>query len=277
MSAWVLDEKAKTVRAVFASTEEFARAVAAAENSPKNAGRRDSGQQPYTRSWDDMVPTVDAWQKLIATGWTEGAEKASRMAEGLGVFSATSAIRPEMYFADEGDCVDIGRYLEGDDECWQAQRDVPSPAAGRVATVVLSSSLSAGVDAKNMQAAAVIVAALVDALESAGQRVELHVTYCCCFGVYKGEVTHTVKRAEDPLDLVRVCGALHVATFRRGWFRLAESCPVDIGRGYGCPIEPEPGRWPEGAIVVHVNEVYRKGAAWIRETARTLLGAEAVA
>jgi hypothetical protein len=182
-----------------------------------------------------------AAERLLRDGWPEGAEQAAKMQARLvfAVAEANVAERHVTYYDVAGEEPDVGRYLAGEPENMLDFRLEDVPAFGRVAQVVFDGCVSAGVKAKHLMQAAVIVGALIDSLELSGIRCEFvvryrHRTVCNndAGSIVACELEHWVKRANHPLDLAKVVAAMHPSAFRRVAFRWIE-CLNGINGGYG--------------------------------------------
>jgi hypothetical protein len=134
------------------------------------------------------------------------------------------------------------------------------PAFGRVAQVVFDGCVSAGVKARHLMQAAVIVGALIDSLELAGVRCEFVVRYrhssVCKDDAGRRvdcELEHWVKRANHPLDLAKVVAAMHPSSFRRVAFRWIE-CLNGIDGGYGS-VDTSKRNAETGSVAIRMAEL----------------------
>jgi hypothetical protein len=261
--------------ATFDSLGDFIAATEAAQNSPANKEHNDADCRGRGRDWDDGVATLADWRSLMRIGWTEGArlakEQSGRLAAQVTAAVTELAPRPVIAWGDEGDEVDVGRLNDGDDDHWIRQENEPARACGRVATLVVGGTVHAGVNSAAIQKSAVAIAAAIDALETAGVRVEVRLVHSITCSGNVSEIDVCLKRAEDPLDMTLLASGLHVCTFRRGAFRLWEAVPWDIGGGYGRPTEPSAKFKASGARVVSLIQLCRAAESGGSETWATEL------
>lgn len=211
---------------------------------------------------------------LLRAGWPAGAEQARALSAQLSADTsdAMTAERPAPIWDVAGDDADVSRYLEGEPENMVAWMPEVVPAAGRVVRLLLGGRVAFHVGEEQMKAAAVMVAAAADALESRGVRVEVVVAYGMTFGKTHLEIRHRLKAAEEALDLPRVVAGMHPSAFRRVVFRWMETFPDLTGcYGSGATVTVT-----EGDVLFDINRLgVIKPAdrpAWLREQAEAVLG-----
>lgn len=173
----------------------------------------------------DGYTSRDAALALAATGWTEGAEKAKVIAEPL--FTEVSSLieRQDMCYDVEGIGIDIGRYLDGEPECWQRwEHSIVEGSGNKVIKLCFNISASGGISTDVITARGSIVAALIELLEYAGNRVEVYAAFGGkASSRYTQEAKILVKSADQPLDSPRIAFALaHPAMLRRLMFNFIE-------------------------------------------------------
>jgi hypothetical protein len=211
---------------------------------------------------------------LLRAGWPAGAEQARALSAQLSADTsdAMTAERPAPVWDVAGDDADVSRYLEGEPENMVAWVPEMVPAAGRVVRLLLGGRVVFHVGEEIMKAAAVMVAAAADALESRGVRVEVVVAYATMFGKTHLEIRHRLKAAEEALDLPRVVAGMHPSAFRRVVFRWMETFP-DLTGSYGSGGTVTV---TEGDVLFDINRIgVIKPAdrpAWLREQAEAVLG-----
>ena len=220
------------------------------------------------------TPSYAAAVALLKTGWPAGAERARALSASLAgsLAAADSCERPAPVWDVSGDDADVSRYLEGEPENMVAWVPEMVPAAGRVVRLLLGGRVAFHVNEEQMKAAAVMVAAAADALESRGVRVEVVVAYAMMWKTTHLEIRHRLKAAEEALDLPRVVAGMHPSAFRRVCFRWMET-HADLPGTYG-----EGGKVTvaEGDVLLDINRIgVIKPAdrpAWLREQAEAVLG-----
>jgi hypothetical protein len=102
-----------------------------------------------------------------------------------------------------GAYVDVGRYCEGVPECMLTFEESESPQAGFV-SIHVSTGVNACVTTEEIQVHGAAVGALVDALESVGQRVKLTWERSSYGGDWQITLSMTLKDYDQPLDLDRL-------------------------------------------------------------------------
>jgi len=188
---------------------------------------------------------------MARNGWKEGRENMVKtMAQ-----ARPSVSLPPAYTLDVG-----GAYPEpcsaaaGAPDCMVSFDPVESRVKPivRIAVNVWASSAYRAEEFINYGAA---VVSYIDAVESAGFRVELTMLCHCKIDrtgdTYSGRVL--IKRAEEPLDIDRVTYCLtHPSMFRRLWFthmQIGEGARVNMP-GCGYPRNPEPSDFDAGQLIV---------------------------
>ncbi len=127
-----------------------------------------------------------------------------------------------------GDALDVGRYLDGEPECF-ASLDNGQPRAKRV-HIIVNAGYIHNVQNKSILRRQKRLVRLIDWLES--QNVRCQVT--ALSSSQTGHFEVIVKQYHDPLDLNDVAITMHTAWYRRLYFRFAEYSPTWQG-GYGTP------------------------------------------
>lgn len=177
--------------------------------------------------------------RMIEIGWTEGADRARKVRDGI---IASAPLAPRMVRYDVAGAVpDVRRALAGNPA---AMRRTATTEDKRrpVITLQVGIFVSALVDANKLHDAAAAMAATIDTLESGGYRC--HVLAVCQMPdenhspTFSGEIVTQVKAPGDPLSLADaafICG--HPAYFRRLCFYLTatESLMRPAGNHMGMP------------------------------------------
>lgn len=114
---------------------------------------------------------------LAREGWPEGRKQAQRFINRLDVSGRIA--KPEIIYDVVGNCgIDMGRFVMGDPECVMdmidsSEESIRNSEGGKIIHLVYNISASAGISADIMMRRGAATMALVDALETAGRRVEI--------------------------------------------------------------------------------------------------------
>jgi len=181
--------------------------------------------------------------QLALGGWVQGADRSKKISSPL--FDRVSSLieKPEIVYDVEGMQIDIGRYMDNEPECWQRyEYKIEEGTGTRIIKLLYNVSASAHVSKEVIEAKGAIVSVLIELLEYAGNRVEVHVGDAGAAGGYHYENYTIIKRADQPLDMPRIAFAIaHPAMLRRLGFSCIERIPIEwwlsFGRGYGRPAE----------------------------------------
>ena len=204
----------------------------------------------YSREWNGNVSWLEA-KKLALQGWQDGLEQVKKYQTEITPQITEKVIRPSQIYDVAGYNVDVGRYLSNDPECFVSREFVVNNSPGRVFTLVCSISFSAAIKSETIIQRGAIICALVDAIEYAGQGVEVICNEASSVssnseyrkGKHKEkgwfEVDVTVKKPNQPLEMIELAFCLaHPAMLRRVMFSVAEiEGWSDFARGYGYPAE----------------------------------------
>lgn len=192
-----------------------------------------------SQPWNGNVTLSEAYA-LAVKGWPEGADMVRER-----TLSRPAPIAPhwDPVIGDEGDEVCVDRWMGGDPEHWMRLSTTPktSPATR---TLLVNGTCSSGVSAATIIDRGVAVCRVIDAMETAGERCEVWITWAL-----DGEagITHEVrvkiKVASEPMDMDRVAYWLcHPSAMRRIIIRHIEHVPArSISCSlYGRPCEADP-------------------------------------
>lgn len=139
-------------------------------------------------------------------------------------------------FDKQGDYLDIGKYLEGEPDCFGNMHG--GKFERKFASVVVNIAAQCNVQREEIAAKSAGVLRLIDFLESNGVRCELGL-------VVSTDQVHCeviVKNYRDPLDINELAIGLSADFFRWCIFRLTEHSKKKTG-GYGCPNTLTPSNW----------------------------------
>lgn len=209
----------------------------------EDSSHRESLHFTGTQTFEDAVKLAEFG------GWKEGEDKAKGLAASL-ENKVTSLIERPIFVNDiAGMSIDMGAYVMGAPDCWIAREQRFAEDHGtKILRVVVNCTASAGVSKEVMIARGAAAAALVQALEWGGNRVELWVLPIACLGNRSHEVATyesrvLIKRADQDLDLGRVIFAMaHPSTLRRFGFAAVEKNRVvaeSLGSWYGMPHDTQ--------------------------------------
>jgi hypothetical protein len=159
--------------------------------------------------------------KLAQTGWADGRNRIMALRaemEWLVEKNATARTKA-VQFETVGEYVDIGRFIDGEPECFGTYVEAQEGQSARVHRVIANISVSCNVSQETIFARGAAMYAAVDILESLGHRVELH---CGIAGKVWGRAsllqsaTVCLKQAHEPVDADRLAFCLcHPAMYRR--------------------------------------------------------------
>lgn len=165
-----------------------------------------------------------AAERLIETGWAEGAQKvADRRSQFDAFLTAAKAAKASRWDWDvTGQFIDVGRYLTGEPEVFGAEYDDGESNSARVVSIRLNSCVSASVSKESIIARGVTALVAVDLLESCGIRCEVILSQATESSTH---VDHNVvvKKPSEPVDVDRLAFWLaHPSAFRRFGFKAME-------------------------------------------------------
>lgn len=196
----------------------------------------------------DAGATMAEAERLADIGWIEGAAMGREYLNRLVAQLEGEIERPTISYDVEGAALDIGRYLEGEPECWMKfeHERTPSPQA-KFARFVVNVGASGGIRSAVMMKRAAVIIALVEMLESAGTRCEITVVDATgdarmMFDRIHYSCSITVKTFEQPCDLPLIAYAAgHPSVLRRHIFRLYETMDeAGCDAGYAAPTDVAP-------------------------------------
>jgi len=174
-------------------------------------------------TWDDHTD----WSKAVAlatNGWHKGAEATKTISDPI--FNKISQLieRQDIVHDVEGISIDVARYLDGEPECWQRwDTSIVHGSGVKIIKIGYNFCASAGISAETITARGAMIAALVELLEYAGNRVELYISFCSRGRDAFDQMQTLVKSADQPLDMPRIVFALsHPAMLRRIQFEIME-------------------------------------------------------
>jgi hypothetical protein len=209
-----------------------------------------SSRENYNLEWSGGL-TWEQAKNMAKRGWPEGLEEVEKYKAQITPIIAEKVLRPQQIFAISGYFVDVGSFLANEPECFITREFEERNYPGRIYKLVCSIAFSAAIKPEAIIQRGAMVCALVDAIEYAGNRVEVICNHACSssdssearIGKRKTdgwfEVSVTIKKASQPLELSDLAFCLaHPAMLRRIMFSVAElNGWSDFAHNYGYPAE----------------------------------------
>lgn len=219
-----------TVRKDFTGLFDFADACKA-PGLPSAANH--STQNSASATWD-LNAGFDAAMKMAASGWQEGVDRVSAIAERLLERLQRQTRRSKREAGVFGQRVHIGRFLAGNPRNMIRKRREP---AKRPVRMLVNISASGGVNADTLATRGAVIVACVQALTMAGYAVEVTAVEHASGGGDTSVYTVALKSGGAPMDADALSFALcHPAMLRRLMFRMSEqNTPRMTHSGYGMP------------------------------------------
>jgi hypothetical protein len=151
------------------------------------------------------VVEADAARDLGLRGWPEGRKLIEQIKSQIDGRLGTTNRQYVPVHDVSGAYVDVGRFCEGVPECMLTFEESEAPQSGFV-WVHISCGVSAVVSSQQIQLQGAVVGALVDSLESLGQRVKLTWERSSRndHGTRQITLWMTLKEYDEPLDLDRI-------------------------------------------------------------------------
>lgn len=200
-----------------------------------------------SESWD-LNTNLTAAIQLAETGWIDGMKEADKVALPMIEKLSGRIQKQDIQYDYEGHDIDVGRFVIQDPECWIRMEDtdelMETYNKPKFITLTHNVTASAMVNAEEAIRKGAHVMALIQCLEFAGYRAEVHVYLQCTAGMRRGGVNSatvcTVKTFDMPLDPALLIYQLaHPAVLRRLGFvcieNLSTKAQSDLGSGYGMP------------------------------------------
>lgn len=180
-------------------------------------------------------------QELADKGWPDGLAYVEEVRKKMSriVASKIKAFHPR--FADSGDEIDIGAYVEGDPEHWIEYHEIDEDGpGGKILRVLVNVAVSCTVDKKYFIHRGAAVVGLLEALQNCGYSVEMTLMSTTEHDDTVHQYEIPVKRPDEHLDGDRCAFMIiHPSILRRLIFSAKEQEETDdYSGGYGvpCPI-----------------------------------------
>lgn len=227
------------------------------------------GRRPdrYATTGSKDFTGTDSWEEaleLSRDGWGEIRPAVDALVEKMDAVIAPS-LRPAFtsYFDVSGGMVDVGRFMDGEPECMVETRLIETAKPGRVISILVNGSFTAGTQARAIQERGAAIVALVDSLEKMQHSTEIDVEISCLEGL---TTVIRVKNAEDVLDIDALMFAIaHPSALRRIYFAYLEGHKTfgylaDSAYGGSSPLKM---RDEIGAAVALDSTLNMDASAWI--------------
>jgi hypothetical protein len=240
------------------------------------SGKTRSGKTYWTS--EILVPRANFYgcasaeeaYKLGMFGWPQGREMVEKVKALIDGKLGSHNRQYEPVHDVCGAYVDVGRYCEGVPECMLTYEETETPQTGFV-WVHVSTGVNGAVSSEQIQLHGAAVGALVDALESAGQRVKLTWERSSIRNDARITLWMTLKEYDDSLDMDRLAFFLTHNSPRRvmAWHEYLKS---GVARSLGIkPGEAECSPWSNrvlfGGADIHVAHMHVNGeedaAKWV--------------
>ena len=183
---------------------------------------------------------------LPGRGWPAGVDAALRLLDEPELAAAGAAKLVNAWNDDDGETLDVARFFDGL-PCWQAPHKTPGKNGGRIITLVIHGGANARTTADQIAWKAYAAVRYVDAMEAAGYRVAVDMSYAAERAYADGTgwtCTVHVKDPDQPVDLSQIAAVLSAAAFR--WYGFTwEACHtarLSEGRGKNYDLAPEDDR-----------------------------------
>lgn len=235
------EEGGKTRTIEFDDFDDFLHTV---RTVPRSSGAGDSSESNNESKTWDMNAGWDGANEMANRGWSDGLAKMARVRDLVDMPDQSDrSIQAQAFYSDEGDEVDIDRYLDGEPECMIQFTPELTPSYGRVAKIIVNLAASCGISSATQYHRGAAACILIDALESAGVRCEVWcLPFCSREGKNRFVSKILVKRPDQHVEPDRMAYMLaHPAVMRRLGFRLLEQQEKPWVKwtecGYGSPYD----------------------------------------
>lgn len=216
--------------------------------------------EPDTRAeWYGGVTSWEDAKRLLQDGWSEGAERARKLADGmLPLLPPPESLRRRTRWAEDGGELDRDRlYSSGIETAFRTTKQ-HLQRAPRTVRVIGSWSISGSHSAQQIAWNGAAITALVDLLEGADYRVELSLGLPANQWDSVSLPVIRIKVPQEPLNINTVAAvAGHAGIFRTYGFAAIISSPYRVGSSFGCPMQLKQA-WQQGerAGVLELPDAY---------------------
>ena len=202
------------------------------------------------RSWGGM--SLADTQALPQRGWPAGVDAALRLIEAPDLATVGASRLRRRWSHDDGEILDVARFYEGL-PYWQQPYRAPGGSGGRIKTLVAHGGANCHVSADAIAWKAYAAVRYVDAMENAGYRVAVDVSFAArnayrqpdpergMFRWGSWQCLVHVKQPDEPVDLSQLAAILSAAAFRWYGFTWEACCdwPLESCRGKDIDKRPD--------------------------------------
>lgn len=277
------------------SYEDFEKEIPELLTKHNGAGKRHMHDNIGHGGSDYWLGTHEGWRaclKKISTGWPELRTSLSKLMEGveleLPVFpTLTHVRRRKRHFADHGDTLHMTKVWNGElDRAWQRPERVERLATN-MKRITLAFDVTANASVSNAKAMwrAALCMLLVDSLARAGRTFEIYIIdstsrpfdQWATFGSFltnkpSGKTPHAlwsswcVKKANDPINMDRLCSMVSVGYMRTAGFLAMSAGPWIPANSMGSALNsglPHSlrDREKDGEVVMRIGQCHSKAEA----------------
>jgi hypothetical protein len=192
------------------------------------------GKAVYSEGWAGQdAKTYAEALKLAEYGWPDGRKEVRAIADNLSL--ADKVHRQEIVYDVVGDCWDMGKAVAGEPECAMSFEDYPEEQNGlNIVKIIVNTAFSGGIDESIIRARGAAILALLEALETAGKRLELWAIFSENNGYdVRVCVKHSDETAQDDL----IAFALAHPSFSRRFAHLVTGTGITPGNPIGITEE----------------------------------------
>lgn len=215
----------------------------ALDAAEKTTNRGSGGSHAVSYGFDFGMETFEQAIQFARYGWPEGLNLVTELAAKIGRIIGERVYRPAPVYAVAGAIVDVPRAIRGIPESMIAFPFQAETASGKIVKLVVGIGCRGDVTGKTIKTRGAAILALIDAIESAGYRVEL---WLDSVGTIDGKALHfrfPAKMAEEHLDRDRLAFALiNPSMHRRIVFALREMADPELCRQGGGQVGTVPMR-----------------------------------
>ena len=226
----------------------------AAEAEPQEGSYAAEGGYCSTQNRElDSFQGVKNWAEAVQLrkdGWPEGLRKAEALASKITGIVAGQMPVQEIMYAVSGNYVDIGRYLEGDPECFGYLEDTENlinAPMGKIVRIGVNVAVSAAVDKFTIERRGAAILAVTKLLELVGRSVTVDTIWASSDsggGKTTNVVKTHVKKSGENLSPESLAFAIaHPAYLRMFQFRFQELMPTAMAEQHGVGYKGYPSEY----------------------------------
>ena len=201
----------------------------------------------HTNTYDDAI-------ELLTHGWTEGRSELARSTEFAKALTHQGNA-PAWQHAPAGAIPSVPAYCAGIAECMMTPAGDEAERSTPIVTILVNIASAHTVKTSEMINRGAAIVALIDQIESSGQRVELIASEKieCKVNNAIMDARVKVKEAHEHVDLDRVAMAVaHPSMLRRFMFRVTEFMLKKRNPYYGMPRDHEESELDHGTLYIPI-------------------------